>query len=575
MLAEEALKKLILEKFANTRNLNQKSNTERLTGWLKEKTNNCYGFFRPSTINSVAVNQPLLTTPNPDLEPIQLATTNQHSKPIPWCYAIALMACAGIGFYSGFIFLNTSEAVSQLLMTQINSLSELFGVATEYIAETITELIKYCGVETNSLVGAQIMIMLTQRLYFLGTRSAAEIELTGNLKFKSWAVGSIVAAGATLPLASLDISTAENKTETIMAYFAAAATWPACLFGGKIILQFFAPQYFSETHDDTAAQFTKPQQAVLKKFKNLMVGRLYNQLANALVGYQNKNATTVNEFKKLLLNLKETKTNEDLKKLFDYLLLSDESIEGIATVQTSRITLALQNISKGSLIGTIGLSSLALVISDILTAYFTGSDLVSNVVGKVMLGILAAGLTSLASGGIALYSLQDVAKKIWNGEMNIIKSTDPKKFYILAIVLIIGGVFSGGAGAYAGFIKMQRLLIDLGYAELAEWIPKILETLGYTGAVAVDTPYCLAFAMWLICLYSLNTSDCLTRELLTFANDCQALASSLFNLKMGYVRDFMQSEFFGNTKTLHKLGLQFEELVTIGFTESLEIQLTP
>ncbi|QLH43148.1 MAG: hypothetical protein HWD59_10750 [Coxiellaceae bacterium] len=172
-------------------------------------------------------------------------------------------------------------------------------------------------------------------------------------------------------------------------------------------------------------------------------------------------------------------------------------------VRRHKLCQLFKNIGKTTVAVSIVVSAVALVLIDILIGFYAGYDPWDPLALKIVIGGLAGLLTGLACGGFSLYSLQGIFDRLRQEDnSNIVSQTHPVAYLALSIVLVIGGLLSGGSGAIAGRDELRRLLQDLGQNELAQWFPSVAETLGYGGAISVAIPYCMDWVQWSLHTYA-------------------------------------------------------------------------
>lgn len=543
--AETALQELVLKAFLPIVNVEKKTLKERLLTWTKEKYVSCYGFFSSSSKEEQ----------NPTLPLIQPINQDKNTNSFSWGYSLTILLCTGIGIYSGFMYWNTSKSASELLSEQIESLEwlqKMLGSEASYVGEIIAELSKYCAVETNSVLNTQVMIIMATMIHRLLNRSEAEKFLTGNVNYKPWVAGGLTAVGGAIPFASLDLETATNIQEKIMAYFASMASLPPYWFGSQSLLSHFFPNVFSETIDNSAKNFNKSEQLALRKARNILSGKMCDKVNVVLFEYMQGKTTTLSQFTDQFKILNQSKSKENLTALIALMRFSDEEEPKI---RANQVVEKVKLISKGTASIGISIVVLASLINDTLTAYYAGHDLTDSKVGQIMLGGLTAALSGVSITGFTLVSLKSIIEKIWNREYNVIKTINPKIFYPLAIVLTIGGIFSGGAGAYAGFSKVSRLLSDLGYKELSKWLPEVFEGIGYAGNALVNVPYCLGWAQWLLGMYAEHCRDQQVKTIMYFTGACHKLSEVVRSTKIMHIKSLLEGEVFGDHSTLEIMGM--------------------
>lgn len=457
-------------------------------------------------------------------------------------------------------------------MENFEWLKDTFGVVAEYIIATISELISYRGVETNSILNTQVMMIMLQIIRRLSNRSEAEKFLTGNINLKPWIAGGLSALGANIPLTSLAIRTATSTFEKVTAYLSAIASMPAYWFGSRVLFSTFAPNLFSERVDDSLSLFQPREQILLIKIKNKLAARVCNKIYDVLSQYQKREDDIFLSFENILDLLQESKSIHSLRNFIAIIAFSHESITNLAK-QTAKIITLLKTLGKGVTSISITIAAIALLINNVLTAYYTGNDLLSAKWGKILLGSLTAILTGISSAGFTLFSLKEIFKKIWRGEINISKMINPKAFYFFAIILVVGCLFSAGVGGYAGFTQVQRLLTELGCSELATWLPEVFESLGFAGGAVCNIPYCLGWAQWLLGLYAARCGDPATKKLMSLVNGMREFAETINNTKILYIKSFLQNGNFGDFQFLKDFGISAEDLSELNISEPTNWQL--
>lgn len=488
---------------------------------------------------SLSIQFPLLAQPE-EMKP------NQVHNTFSWKYKLTLLLCSGIGIYSGWLFWNTSKAAAEIIDDQISFVGDT-------ISTIISELIKYCGVETSSILNTQIMIIMSNMLSDLLSRSDDEKFLTGNLKYKPWLVSCLTAVGAALPLISLNIVTASNQQNKIIAYFAAIASIPPYWFGSQFLLSSLFPSSFSKTIDDSEKHFSNKEKKLLQNARSILSSNLCNQIPRVLIEYSQSKTHALQEFKENFKKLNEVRSIQNLIPLISFLMSNplEEKID------KNNI---FSKLAKGFASIGITIVSLALIINDVITAYYAGTNLVKEKSGKILLGTLAASLTGIANTGFSLVSLKSILRKIWYKDPGLIDTINPKAFTALIIVLIFGGLFSGGAGALEGYSQVGQFLSDIGSDKLSTWLPELFEIMGFVGAAVVNIPYCLNWAQWLLGIYAEKFGDSTTKTIIQFSIGCHKLADVINNTKIIYVKELMACGVFGSAAQLKSLGI-VKELV--------------
>lgn len=220
---------------------------------IKDQKNSCTRLFEYFKYNK---NYPRLLNQSDELKSKHLVSG------FSWQYAVTLITCTGIGIYSGWLFWNTSKAAADIIYDQLQFLGDNLSLL-------ISELTKYCGVETNSVLNTQVMILMANMIRNLKNRSKEESFLTGKIRYKPWLVGSITAIGAALPFISLNISTAKGQTNKMIAYSTAIAGIPPYWFGSQSLLSSLFPSTFSKTIDNSEFKFSKSHKKLLQAAKSI------------------------------------------------------------------------------------------------------------------------------------------------------------------------------------------------------------------------------------------------------------------------------------------------------------------
>jgi hypothetical protein len=510
---------------------------------FEEKKQN-WNEIEPLSINSDAgpasTRSPLLIQPDQK-------KSSQASNNFSWKYKLSLLLCGGIGVYSGWLFWNTSKTAAEIIDEQLSFMGDTLSAA-------ISELTKYCGVATSSLLNTQIMILLLNMFSDSLYRTSDEKFLTGNLKFNSWLISCVTAVGAALPLISLNITTADNQSDKIIAYFAAAASIPPYWFGSQFLLSTLFPRQFSKTIDDSENKFSVAEKKLLQNARSILSYNLCNKIPNVLLEYSQAKTKTLEKIKKRIENLVKVNSIQTLTSLISF-LLSNPLEEKI--VKSNLFC----HIGKGTASIGVTIVSLALVVNDVVTAYYTGTDLVNSSRGKILLGTLAAILTGIANTGFSLLSLKTIFRKIWYTDLNLISTINPKTFTALITVVIFVGLFSGGAGALEGYSQVGQLLIDIGFDKLSPWLPELFEVMGFVGAAVVNIPYCLDWAQWLLGIYAEKFGDSTTKTLIQFSAGCYKLADTINNTKIIAIKELITCGVFGSAPQLESLGVAKELMI--------------
>lgn len=511
---------------------------------FKSRVGHCL-FFRSHSVNSLDTERsPLLHTPGMD--------SSQKNFSL-WSNALGAIVAITSGIGGGWLFASTGTPAAELISGQIESfewLQKTFGSSSQYVIDAIAEMIKICGVETNGILGLQVMIILIMLLRSNWRRSPAEQVLTGNINFKHWIVGAGAALGMLTPLTALAEENSMSTQAKIFTLLASIASLPAYCYGGQALLTSLFPNVFLETEDDSINGWSRNQIRNFRKRRNKMAGAIGNYLSEVLEKYQtsaDKN-TILDEAKTKLSLFNRNRSKENLS---DYLsLLTKKPTSN--NDRTNRIIANLGIFAKSSASAGIVTVCASMTIIDLLVAYYAGEDLINNnQTRQIMLSSLAMILTAVSSTGFSLSSIKMIMHQIWHGDRNIISTITPGTFKIIATLLIIGGVFSGGMTALAGFRKVNLMLQDLAkkdpanaaiFNSLQEWLPQVFEAIGFVGTAIVNIPYCLGWAQWALEMYAKLCGDKATRTLMQFVTSTQKLSEVTGKLKLGHVENLLNAD---------------------------------
>lgn len=565
---------LILKKFSPLLNVDQKTSAERLKFWVKEKGSHLSHFFYAPSVGKIDDPRTPLLQPKVETafkeEALDVSNESMQVKNVikfPWEYTLTIATCMVMGIYSGFLYQNTSTSAADILSGQIESLEWLqntLGDGAQYVADVVAELTKHCGVETNSILNVQMMIIMANMIRRLFNQSEEEKFLTGNVNYKPWIVGGLAAVGADIPLTGLAINAAAGVREKIMAYFASIASLPPYWFGSQTFLANLFPNMFSEKIDDTANKYSSNKRVLLRKTRSALAVTMCSKVYTVLFDYeQGKNTATIDEFITQLQILGAEKSAPHFKN-FMCLAGFAEEISVDCDKRTNKIINLLKMTANSSASAGVAIVTLALLVNDILASYYTGRDLMSEKWGKIILGALAASLTTMSTTGFTIVSLKFIMGKIWKGELQAINVVNPKAFYFLATILTMAGLFSGGYGAYAGFTQITRLLNEIGQAELSTWLPQVFEGMGYFGSATCNIPYCIGWTQWLLGVYAEQCGDIMAKKIMHFTNASQDMAQVISNTKINHIESSLKEGIFGDYDFLKNIGISDDDLTELG-----------
>ncbi len=178
------------------------------------------------------------------------------------------------------------------------------------------------------------------------------------------------------------------------------------------------------------------------------------------------------------------------------------------------------------------------------------------------MGSLSTALTIPSAGGFGVSGILATAKwlKGEKTEQDAVKNLHPGTFLFLSGLLSVACMYSGGTGAYAGFSQFTRLLTDLGFNELAEYVPQIFEALGFAGAFGVNISYGVDLSTWLLEMYDAKFGKGIERDYVNATTGVRNLNNILANLTLENVEDLAKHGVFGDEGQLLDLGMTEEEL---------------